>query len=67
MIVKVLLLFCFVFIRVFNYAQDTLIIAMYPGGISIGKPSLNDEFEGNRLNESMWYGYYPWGGAVYGL
>jgi hypothetical protein len=59
---KSLVLFCSVFFQYFSYAQDTLLIALYPGGIAKGKPSLNDEFEAAQLNASRWYGYYPWGG-----
>ena len=44
------------------YSQDTLLIWFDPEGIYTGNPSLFDEFNGVKLDESTWYGYYPWGG-----
>ena len=44
------------------YSQDTVLIWFDNEGIYTGNPSLFDEFNGVKLDESTWYGYYPWGG-----
>lgn len=44
------------------FSQDTLLIWIDQEGIYTGKPSLFDEFNGSNLDESTWFGYYPWGG-----
>jgi len=44
------------------YSQDTLLIWIDAEGIYSGNPSLFDEFNGRQLDESTWFGYYPWGG-----
>lgn len=55
-----LILLCFL-IQEF-YGQDTVIIWLDPEGIYTGNPTLFDEFNGDKLDESIWFGYYPWGG-----
>lgn len=44
------------------YCQDTLILFIESDEVYIGRPSLYDDFSGSNLDQSRWYGYYPWGG-----
>jgi len=44
------------------YSQDTLLLIIDADEVHQGNPSLYDDFNGSTLDQSRWYGYYPWGG-----
>lgn len=43
-------------------AQKAFMVMFHDERVSVGENLLLDDFKGDQLNDSLWYGYYPWGG-----
>lgn len=43
-------------------AQLPVFVVFNENKVTIGKNQFLDDFNGNRINDSLWFEYYPWGG-----
>ncbi len=59
---KVKLIFLTMCLFSSGFCQNSRVFMLHREGISMGELSLGDEFNGQQLNQDLWYGYYPWGG-----